>query len=128
ASGDSKRLDDSRASTLDAYLRILEAAKPRAFLLENVSGLAYRGKSEGFDHLRRSIDAINRRTGVSYGVELLRLNAAQFGVPQIRERVFIIGSRDGRTFGALNPTHSTEEQAQLDSLLEPALTAWDAIG
>jgi len=128
ASGDSKRLDDPRATTLDAYLRILEAAKPRAFLLENVSGLAYRGKSEGLEHLERSIDAINRRAGLTYGVEVLRLNAAHFGVPQIRERVFIVGSRDGRSFGTLSPTHAAAEDPQLDSLLEPALTAWDAIG
>ena len=128
ASGDSKRLDDPRATTLDAYLRILEAAKPRVFLLENVSGLAYRGKSEGLEHLRRSIDAINRRSGLEYGLEVLRLNAAQFGVPQIRERVFIVGSRDGRGFGRLMPTHAVGDDLQGDSLLEPALTAWDAIG
>jgi len=128
ASGDSKRLDDPRATTLDAYLRILEAAKPRAFLLENVSGLAYRGKSEGLEHLERSIDAINRRAGLTYGVEVLRLNAAHFGVPQIRERVFIVGSRDGRNFGTLSPTHAAAEDPQFDSLLQPALTAWDAIG
>ena len=127
ASGDSKRLDDPRASTLDAYLRILEAAKPRAFLLENVSGLAYRGKSEGLEYLQRSLDAINRRNKLEYGLEVLRVNASHFGVPQIRERVIIVGSREGRTFGSLSPTH-IDGSGQLDSLLLPSLTAWDAIG
>lgn len=129
ASGDSKRLNDPRATTLDAYLRILEVAKPRAFLLENVSGLAYRGKSEGLEYLQRSIDAINRRNGLAYGVEVLRLNAAHFGVPQIRERVIIVGSREGKTFGQISPTHGEATEArQMDSLLLPLLTAWDAIG
>lgn len=129
ASGDSKRLNDPRASTLDAYLRILEAAKPDAFLLENVSGLAYRGKSEGLDHLQRSIDAINRRNHLSYGLEVLRVNAAHFGVPQIRERVFIIGSREGKTFGSLMPTHGDSSESDLITpFLQKPLTTWDAIG
>jgi len=129
SSGDSKRLNDPRASTLDAYLRILEAAKPRAFLLENVTGLAYRGKSEGLEYLQRSIDAINRRNRLDYGLEVLRVNAAHFGVPQIRERVIIVGSREGKTFGSLTPTHcEVTDSRQLDSMLLAPLTAWDAIG
>ncbi|MCH7227836.1 DNA cytosine methyltransferase [Haloferula sp. A504] len=128
ASGDAKRLRDPRATTLDAYLRILEAAKPKAFLLENVSGLAYRGKSEGLDYLLRSIDAINNRTGLNYGVEVLQLNAAHFGVPQIRERVFLVGSREGESFGSLAATHQLPDDSQCDALLDSAFTAWDAIG
>ncbi len=45
--GDSLRLDDPRANTLSAYLRVLEETLPRAFLLENVEGLAFAGKDEG---------------------------------------------------------------------------------
>jgi DNA (cytosine-5)-methyltransferase 1 len=129
ASGDSKRLEDPRASTLDAYIRILEASKPRAFLLENVNGLAYRGKSEGLDYLQRSIDSINRRSKLNYGLEILRVNAAHFGVPQIRERVFIVGSREGKTFGSLLPTHGNPTESDLiGRMLPKPLTAWDAIG
>jgi DNA (cytosine-5)-methyltransferase 1 len=47
ARGDAMRLDDPRSSTLTAYLRVLRDVQPKAFLLENVYGLAYRGKSEG---------------------------------------------------------------------------------
>lgn len=128
ANGDSKRLDDPRATTLDAYLRFLEAAKPKAFLLENVGGLAFKGKSEGLDLLLRSIEEINRRTGLNYGVEVLRLNAANFGVPQIRERVFVVGSREGLVFGSPTPTHEASADSSTPSLLLPAATAWDAIG
>src|SRR5690242_2032141 len=45
--GDSLRLDDPRADTLTAYLRVLRDTLPKTFLLENVSGLAYEGKDEG---------------------------------------------------------------------------------
>src|SRR6202008_4334158 len=51
ARGDSARLDDPRSDTLAAYLRVLRDAQPKAFLLENVYGLAYRGKSEGLDRI-----------------------------------------------------------------------------
>lgn len=55
ASGDARRLDDERADTLSAYLRVLRETQPRAFLLENVSGLAYKGKDEG---LARILDGV----------------------------------------------------------------------
>ncbi len=44
ARGDALRLDDPRSNTLAAYLRVLEESQPKAFLLENVEGLAYQGK------------------------------------------------------------------------------------
>ncbi|MCC7380189.1 MAG: DNA cytosine methyltransferase, partial [Deltaproteobacteria bacterium] len=40
ANGDARRLEDPRADTLGAYLRVVEEAMPRAFLLENVYGIA----------------------------------------------------------------------------------------
>ena len=49
ARGDAARLSDPRAGTLDAYLRILEATKPKAFLLENVPGLAFRKNRRGLN-------------------------------------------------------------------------------
>ena len=62
ATGDSRRLADPRANTLSAYLRVVEQALPRAFLLENVQGLAYAGKDEGLQLLLDEIARINRRT------------------------------------------------------------------
>ncbi len=133
ATGDSKRLADPRASTLDAYLRVLEDGLPKAFLLENVAGIAFKGKSEGLEYLKQRISEINKRQRVNYGVEVIRVNAAQYGVPQIRERMLILGHRDGKQFGQLEPTHSwcreTSSQTYfLDDELLPTTTAWDAIG
>jgi DNA (cytosine-5)-methyltransferase 1 len=116
ASGDTLRLGDPRAGTLGAYLRVLRDTLPKTFLLENVPGLAYRGKTEGLALIARTIEEINRDRGTHYTLSVSRLNAADFGVPQIRERVFVIGSRDGAEFTFPEPTHA-----------RPA-TAWDAIG
>lgn len=125
ARGDSARLDDPRASTLDEYLRVIREALPRAFLLENVQGLAFKNKDEGLEHLRRGIVEINKRTKSNYRLEYCVLDAADFGVPQHRERLFVIANRDGDRFEFPKPTHGT--QSDLFESLEPYRTAWDAL-
>lgn len=128
-SGDTKRLDDPRADTLTAYLRVLRDLRPRAFLLENVYGLAYKGKDEGLRHILDGISQVNREAGTSYSVDWKMLNAAHFGVPQLRERVFLIGSRDGTRFQFPDATHGPgEDKSDLFAGVEPYMTTWDAIG
>lgn len=127
--GDSKRLDDPRSDTLTAYLRVLRDTRPRTFLLENVYGLAYKGKDEGLKFLLSGIAEVNRQVGTNYRVDWQMLNAASFGVPQMRERVFLVGSRDGTPF--LFPEARFSDQKETDLLkptTEPFHTAWDAIG
>ena len=127
-SGDALRLDDPRADTLTAYLRVVRDTKPRAFLLENVYGLIYKGKDEGLRHLLKGVERINRETGTSYRVSWKLLNAAHHGVPQLCERVFLIASREGREFAFPCPTHVRPEKLDLLDDLEPYRTAWDALG
>jgi DNA (cytosine-5)-methyltransferase 1 len=126
ASGDAKRLGDKRADTLSAYLRVLEDALPKAFLLENVFGLAYRGKDEGLKRILAGISAINERCGTNYRPVWKVLDAASFGVPQHRERVFIVASRDGSAFSFPKPTHGIPNSLKLGQ--EPYRTCWDAFG
>lgn len=127
--GDSLRLDDPRADTVTAYLRVLRDTQPRMFLLENVPGLAFKSKDEGLRRLVRGIALINRETGSKYRPSWRVLNSVGFGVPQMRERVFLIGARDGTPFYFPNYTHA---ESALDngipSTEEPYRTAWDALG
>jgi DNA (cytosine-5)-methyltransferase 1 len=123
ATGKSARLEDPRAKTLDAYLRVLEDTRPRAFLLENVEGLAYNGKSEGIDFLLGYIEGINARAGTNYKPVGAVLAAAEFGVPQLRSRFFLIGARDGTDFRFPETTHVLNG----DLVREPYRTAWDAL-
>ena len=126
--GDSLRLDDPRAETLTAYLRVLRDTRPRAFLLENVYGLVYKGKDEGLRYLLDGISCINREVGTNYQASWKLLKAADFGVPQIRERVFLIGSRDAASFQFPLPSHGPRGNPGLFADREPYRTAWDAIG
>jgi DNA (cytosine-5)-methyltransferase 1 len=125
--GDSLRLADPRADTLGAYLRVLRDTQPRAFLIENVAGLAYSDKDEGLLFVQRAIDQINSELRTDYSFSVKVLSAVEFGVPQDRERVFVIGSRDGTQFIFPKPTHNTLPTGERTSL-EPCLTTWDAIG
>ncbi|MEO8623653.1 MAG: DNA cytosine methyltransferase [bacterium] len=127
AHGDAKRLDDPRSNTLGAYLRVLEEAKPRAFLLENVEGMAFRGKDEGLRLLMDAFVAINKRAKTNYKPVMRLLNAADYGVPQLRKRVIIVGARDGKELTFPEPTH-TDQEPDLFTRLAPRMTAWDAIG
>lgn len=120
AKGDTKRLDDPRSGTLGAYLRVLRDALPQSFLIENVPGLAFQGKDEGLDLIARTVEAINKERKVSYDIRVAKLNAAHFGIPQLRERVFVIASRKGTPFAFPKETHGDG--------LKPMANAWDAIG
>jgi DNA (cytosine-5)-methyltransferase 1 len=125
-SGDSLRLEDPRANTLAGYLRVLEEARPKAFLLENVEGLAFGGKDEGLRLLLNAVKHINKASKTNYRPLVVTLNAADYGVPQTRSRVFVIASRDGRIFETPTATHCDPADATLTG--EPWMTAWDAIG
>ena len=93
---------DPDASLLQAYTRVLAEARPRAFLLENVYALTYQNKASrpAFRRLLKEIDDAGYRC--SWGV----LNAADYGVPQLRPRLFVIGLSRGAHVPALPvPTH-----------------------
>ncbi|MGH1558000.1 DNA cytosine methyltransferase [Caulobacter segnis] len=106
-------MDDPRSSTLTAYLRVLKDTLPKTFVLENVHGLAFKGKDEGLRYILDGIAAINKSKGTSYKVSWAKLNAADYGVPQVRERVVLVGQREGHEFSFPEPTHSQNHKANL---------------
>lgn len=82
---------DPDASLLQAYTRVLREARPRAFVLENVYALTYNNKASrpAFTRLLSEIDQ------AGYEARWQVLNAADYGVPQARPRLFVIGVRKG---------------------------------
>jgi DNA (cytosine-5)-methyltransferase 1 len=130
STGDARRLNDPRAQTLNAYLRVLEGAQPRAFLLENVDGLAYAGKSEGLRLLLNAVEDINRRTGTRYAPEWKVLNSADFGVPQVRRRLLVVAARDGTPFRFPTDLSESEPTAMRQRSKDGTSfyrCAWDAL-
>lgn len=80
--------EDPRASLLDEYVRMLRGVRPKAFVMENVYGLAYRNQNRAV--LERFLRA-TRAAG--YVVEFRIILAADLGVPQLRQRLFCVGIR-----------------------------------
>ena len=80
---------DPRNTLFREYIRILNYLKPKFFLMENVQGLLTRDKGRIF----KEIKATFKKTGYEFNYVIL--NAADYGVPQIRNRVFFYGNRVG---------------------------------
>jgi DNA (cytosine-5)-methyltransferase 1 len=123
SAGETRRMDDPRARTIRSLMNFVEALLPRALVVENVSGIAYRSKNEGVVVIKERLNQINERHGTNYVSFEINLNAAMFGVPQIRERLFLIAFRDGKQFSVPLPTHGQDAPHML-----PVPTTWDAIG
>jgi DNA (cytosine-5)-methyltransferase 1 len=59
---------------------------------------------------------------------VLHLNAADYGVPQLRERVIVVAHRDGHECPQPTPTHAPASSLEVRAGFQPYRTAWDAIG
>jgi DNA (cytosine-5)-methyltransferase 1 len=81
--------DEVGQVTVQGYLETLRLLRPRAFLLENVAGMAYKVHAEALRLVTQKAE------GLGYTCAWQVLNAADYGVPQIRERFFLVGMREG---------------------------------
>ncbi len=115
-------LDDSRAALLKEYVRVVKEARPRAFLLENVFGLAY---STGRPALDAVIHALEKE---GYRIQWKVLNAVGYGVPQKRERLFAVGVRSGTPFRFPDPSHASAQSLGTVTGFQRHVTAGEAIG
>ena len=84
--------DETRGTLFFDICRILEVKKPSAFILENVKNLTKHDNGRTFEIMINSLEDLGYT--VSYNV----LNARDFGVPQNRERIIIIGNKEGKIF------------------------------
>lgn len=107
-----RALDDPRNHLVFHYVRIVKELKPKYCVFENVKGLTL-GKHASF--LQELIDAIEK-IGYSILQPYQVLNAADFGVPQSRERLILVGYRSDQR----SPSYPAKQ--------ERSVTVWDAIG
>lgn len=87
--GKRRGFEDTRGTLFFEIARILRDKKPRLFLLENVKGLLSHDNGKTFRTIIATLDELG------YDLQWQVLNSKNFGVPQNRERVFIIGNRRG---------------------------------
>ncbi len=94
---------DKNATLLEEYTRVLAESQPRYFVLENVYALTYKNQASRrpFERLLRDID------NAGYHCSWKVLNAADYGVPQARPRLFIVGTPKSEKLPHLpEPTHT----------------------
>ncbi|GAA2112084.1 DNA cytosine methyltransferase [Streptomyces synnematoformans] len=99
-----RQSSDPDASLLDEYVRVIRESEPEAFVLENVQGLTYKTHKAQFDRLIAGL----REAGYNPSYKVLL--AAEYGVPQLRRRVFVVGRRDGKEYRFPASTHSGESE------------------
>jgi DNA (cytosine-5)-methyltransferase 1 len=112
-----KGLADPRARCLNAFFRLAERFLPRVILIENVPGFVT-GKTSAMRAIRSKLNRINKRNRTRYRLEMRVLNAADFGVPQKRDRAILIARRDGRPFAWPEPTHASCPVRAYDALAD----------
>lgn len=119
-----KRLmGDLRGNLFQEYYRVLEEFNPKLFLFENVKGLL---SMKGGELLKTIVSLFE---SLGYKVQYKLLNATDFGVPQIRERVIIIGSKLKNDFKYPPQTHCDAKECfdLFGNRLQPYLTLEEAI-
>jgi DNA (cytosine-5)-methyltransferase 1 len=126
--------DDQRNNLFESFVVVVAQARPRWFVLENVVGLLQHKRKGAFQAILDGFEELGYRT------DWRVLNAAMYGLPQNRERVVVVGSRDGEAFQWPKRTHFSEHRTMagrhakrdVDAPLfageaPPAVTAMEAI-
>ncbi len=109
-----KRQIDDRANLFMQYKRVLKILKPKAFVFENVVGILSMDKGNLFKQVQAEFEDLG------YNLQYRVLDAVNFGVPQHRERVILVGFKGENNFVYPEPTHGEG--------LKPYVTLKDAIG
>lgn len=104
--GKRRGFNDTRGTLFFEIARITRILKPRYLLLENVKGLLNHARGDTF------FTILNTMGELGYWVEWQLLNSKDFGVPQNRERVFIVGHLGGEPRRKIFPITRTSRQTQ----------------
>ena len=117
-----RRLDDPRNTLVFFFIKWVEYFKPAFFVMENVKGILTMGKGHVVEKIKRMYKDIG------YQCQLQILLAAEFGVPQLRERVFFIGTKgiDLKKI-KLQKTHHNGDKKKTRTNLPPFLKVKDAL-
>lgn len=94
--------NDPRNYLFKEFVRVVDVIKPKIFVMENVARLAIHNYGKTIEEI------CNEFSSIGYQVQYKVLNAVNYGVPQNRRRIFIVGTLQGITFSYPTPFHSIE--------------------
>lgn len=115
--GARRGLDDFRGNVIIQYLRVVSELKPKYFILENVRGIlsaklnAVPDSYKEYESIKNDKGSVIRFLGnefrkLGYTISFALFNSANYGVPQVRERVIIFGVKGKKRIPLPQPTHS----------------------
>ena len=110
---------DERRTLVLEFLRLIVEIDAQGFLFENVSSITHPRNKKVLESF------IEGAKAAGYETRFLKVNAVQYGVPQMRKRVIVLGLKDGKP-PMPGPTHSEVETTGLITLLPP-VTAGEAL-
>ncbi len=99
-----RHVEDARGQLVWRYIHIIEQVRPKAFVFENVTGLLSAKNAEGEKIIALLHKAFEE---IGYSITQQVMNAADYGIPQRRKRVIIVGLQKG-VFAFPKPTHSED--------------------
>lgn len=109
--GNRRGFEDTRGTLFFEIARFASILKPKYLFLENVKGLLNHDKGDTFEVILSALDELG------YDVEWQVLNSKDFGVPQNRERVFIIGHLRGERGRKIFPIGGENEKSDFESVI-----------
>lgn len=128
-------LDDPRGRLVLEFIRVVREALPVGFLMENVRGLSNWNGGKALDAILEEATRPIEYLGKTYRYRVCWkiLDAADFGVPQHRERIFIVGNRIGKGFSFPEPKYGDSHEGEFglfdgNENTMPYRTVWNAIG
>ena len=110
--GNRRGFEDTRGTLFFEIARFASILRPKYLFLENVKGLLNHQKGDTFETMLRVLDELG------YNVEWQVLNSKNFGVPQNRERVFIIGHLRGKRTRRIFPISGENEKSDTKSKIK----------
>ncbi|MCI8568859.1 MAG: DNA cytosine methyltransferase [Bacilli bacterium] len=118
-----RSMKDERNFLYKEMLRVIDDKKPKFFVAENVKGILSIKKGKVFEMIKKDFKKLG------YNVDAKLLNAAEYGIPQARERVVIIGNRIGVKNPYPTPTHwvDSKKYKSKEGLKDP-VTVEETIG
>lgn len=90
--GQRKGFKDARGNLFFEFTRVIRECKPKVFIFENVKHLAFSNKGEDFKIV------LNEFISLGYDIHYKILNAIDYGIPQQRNRLFVVGFLEKRDF------------------------------
>lgn len=119
ASGKRQGFLDTRGTLFFEIERILRAKKPYGFILENVEGLVKHDLANKHDEIGRTLSTIlyTLEHDLGYKVSWKVFDSLEFGLPQSRKRIFIVGTQNDK----IDLTGNTPVLKKLDSILDKGL-------